>query len=190
MSEGIEATLVQHLLGVLMHFGLSLRRLGVTLVVAVAGLGPMESALSADGSLKAVLQSRYAVMKSAMAAHDGTAVDALLAPDFVSIDLMGQSETGAQLIAEVNALKPDPNKESATTLLSVSVSGNSATVKQRYDMKTVKAGEDGVQHNVELITVSTDTWVKPVGQWLIERTVTNEMSYYRDGQLVGHKQGL
>jgi hypothetical protein len=55
-------------------------------------------------------------------------------------------------------------------------------------MKTVKATPDGVQHNIELVTLSTDTWVKPAEVWLVQRTVTNELSYFRDGQLVVHKQ--
>jgi hypothetical protein len=55
-------------------------------------------------------------------------------------------------------------------------------------MKTVKTAADGTRHNIELVTLSTDTWVKPADVWLIERTVTNELSYFKDGQLVGHKQ--
>lgn len=157
--------------------------------LSIASFVSMGNAWSADDSLKAALQSRYAAMKSAMAAHDGAAVTAILAPDFTSIDVLGQSEGAAQMIGEVNALKPDPNKSSETTLLSISPAANSAVVKQRYDMKTIKTAADGSQHSVELITLSTDSWTKSAGAWLLQRTVTNEMSYYKDGQLVMHKQG-
>ena len=156
-------------------------------ILSIASLLPMDRAWSADGSLKAELQSRYAAMKSAMAAHNGDAIAAILAPDFVSVDISGQSESASQMIAEVNALKPDPNKSSVTTLVSISREANGAVVKQRYDMKTVRIATDGADA-IELVTLSTDTWVKPTGTWLLERTVTNEMSLYRDGQLAMHKQ--
>jgi hypothetical protein len=85
------------------------------------------AAWSADATLKTALESRYAAMKKAMAAHDGPAIAAILAPDFMSVDVTGQSETAAQMIAEVNGLKPDPNKSSATTLISIKQVANAVT---------------------------------------------------------------
>jgi Domain of unknown function (DUF4440) len=126
-------------------------------------------------------------MKAAMAAHDGAAMAAIFAPDFTSVDVSGQSKTASQVISEVNDLKPDPNKSSETTLISISPAANVATVEQRYDMKTVRTAADGTQHNVELVTLSTDTWIRRGGVWLIERTVTNELSYFVDGRLGQHK---
>ena len=111
----------------------------------------------------------------------------VLTPDFASIDVSGRSEAGPQMIADVNGLKPDPNKISTTTLLSVSPVASTVTVEQRYDMKTTKTAEDGVAHNVELVTLSTDTWVRSSNVWQIERTVTHELSYFIDGRLVAHK---
>jgi hypothetical protein len=55
-------------------------------------------------------------------------------------------------------------------------------------MKTVATTADGTQHSVELVALSTDTWVKPADVWLMQRTVTNELSLFRDGQLVMHKK--
>jgi hypothetical protein len=160
-----------------------LRNLGILGALSVLGLGAGSSAWSDNASLRSELQS-------AMAAHDGPAIAAILAPEFVSVDVNGQSEIASQMIAEVNGLTPDPNKSSETTLTSVTPAANAVTVEQRYDMKTVRTAADGTQHNIELITLSTDTWIKPAGVWLIERTVTNEMSIFRDGQLVGHQKKL
>ncbi len=168
-----------------MRVGWSPRRL--VLIVICAMTAGTSGASGADDSLKDTLQARYAAMKAAMAAHDATAITAILAPGFTSIDVLGQSEAAPQMIAEVNGLKPDPNKVSTTTLMSVSPAASAVTVEQRYDMKTIKAGADGVAHNVELVTLSTDTWVRPANVWLIGRTVTDELSYFVDGQLVGHK---
>jgi hypothetical protein len=91
------------------------------------------------------------------------------------------------VIADLNAVKPDPNKTSETTLISITPAANSLTVEQRYDMKTVRIAADGTQHNMELVSLSTDSWVKPADVWLIQRTVMNELSFFNDGQLVAHK---
>jgi hypothetical protein len=165
----------------------SLRNFGACLILCFLGVLVGSIAWSADDALREVLQSRYAVMKAAMAAHDGAAMTKMLAPDFMSVDVSGKLETASQLIAEVNGLKPDPNKSSETTLISLGPDANRVIVEQQYHMKTVRTAGDGTQHNVELITLSTDTWIKPADVWLMERTVTNELSYFDNGLLVAHK---
>ena len=140
-----------------------------------------------DASVRATFQSRYAAMKTAMGGRDSKAIAALLAPGFVSIDSSGQSETASQMIQEVDGLPKDPLKVSTTTLLSIKVVGSSAVVDQRYDMKTVKTAADGSKVNTQLITFSADTWVNINGVWLLQKTVTNQLDYYRNGQLVVHK---
>ncbi len=100
-----------------------LRNLGLILVLSVACVPAGSTAGAADDSLRAALQSRYADMKAAMAAHDAAALAAVLAPDFVSVDVSGQSKGASQVIADVNALKPDPNRTSETTLISITPGG-------------------------------------------------------------------
>lgn len=153
------------------------------LLASVVGV----TAARADDGVSAVLEGRYAAMKNCMAAHDARAIAALLAPDFISVDVNGQTEDGARMIQEVIALPTDPNKTSRTTLQSVQVSGDTAVVVQRYDMKTTKISPDGASRNTELVTVSTDTWVKADQTWLIRRTVTEQLDYYVNGQPAAHK---
>ena len=126
-------------------------------------------------------------MKVAMAARDGKAILMLLAPNFSSIDVSGQMESGGQMVGEVAQLPKDPKKVSHTTILSAKVVGTTATINQRYDMKTVKTNPDGTTKNVELVTLSTDTWVKSGDTWLLEKTVTEQMDYFVNGQPVMHK---
>jgi hypothetical protein len=140
-----------------------------------------------DITCKAPLEARYAAMKVAMAAHDGAGLRAILAPGFASIDVNGQRQSANQMIAEVSTIPPDPHKTSATAVLSCSGSAKGLTVKQRYDMKTVRPGPDGAPHKVELVSLSTDTWVKPGAVWLMERTITDDMTLYRDGKLAAHR---
>jgi hypothetical protein len=166
-----------------MRPGRLLRSLGLSLVLSVACI----SAGSADDSLRATLQSRYADLKAAIAARDAAALSAIFAPDFASVDVSGRSKVASQVIADLNAVKPDPNKTSETTLITITPGASAVTVEQRYDMKSVRTAADGTQHNIGLVALSTDSWIKPADVWLIQRTVTNELSFFNDGQLVMHK---
>ena len=137
------------------------------------GATAQDKGQNSDDPLRPVFEGRYAAMKSAMAARDAKAISEILAPDFISEDASGQKENADTMIQEVLALPKDPLKVSNTTILAIKVNAESATVDQRYDMKTTKAGPDGNKRDVELITVSSDTWVKSKDTWLLQRTVTN-----------------
>jgi hypothetical protein len=157
------------------------------LAACLCWLAAPAMAAGMDPALKSALEARYAAMKLAMASHDATALKAMLAPGFTSIDTMGQPEGSAQMIAEVMTIPRDPHRTTTTTVLSSSGSTKALVVKQRYDMKTLRPGPDGTQHPVELVSLSTDTWVKPGAEWLMQKTVTDDMTLYRDGKLAAHR---
>jgi hypothetical protein len=145
------------------------------------------ASVTAEENLKATLQLRYNAMKIAMAAHNGPAINAVLAPDFTATDLSGAKQTASQMIAEVNDLRIDPNKVGVTTLVSVNPVGSAIQVVQQYEMKSSRVGTDGVAHSIKLVTLSIDTWVNRGENWLLQQTVTKEMTLFRDGRLVVHK---
>jgi len=161
----------------------------IIFMVLLWSLASLASARPDNNGLKDTLQRRYAEMKAAMSAHDDKAMQALLAPDFVSIDVTGRSESATQMISEVDALPIAASEDyvSATTILSMRPAGKSVVVTQRYDMKTHKAGAEGVNRTTELITVSTDTWVKMNGAWILQKTETDRLDYYLNGQQVMHQ---
>ena len=99
--------------------------------MSVACVSADAAAGAADDSLRAALQSRYADLKAAIAARDAAALSAIFAPDFVSVDVTGRSKVASQVIADLNAVKADPNKTSETTLISITPAANSLTVEQR-----------------------------------------------------------
>jgi hypothetical protein len=136
--------------------------------------------------LRTALKARYADIKVAISNHDDAALETIFTPDFESIDVTGHVETAAQMIAEVNSLKPDPHKISITTIVSVMPEPNDVVVQQRYDMTTIKVAADGGSNKVELIALSTDTWIKPGKTWLCDKTVTDEISVLVNGQLAEH----
>jgi len=149
------------------------------------------SALAAqanDAQLRPLLESRYAAMKTAMASRDETALRALLAPGFVSVDANGNSKTTDQMVKEVIALPQDPNKKSETTLTSVTRNGDFATVVQEYHMTTTRTPANAsAPETIELLATSTDTWRLINGAWLVERTETNELQYKINGTVIAHK---
>lgn len=157
--------------------------------IAVALLVLSATGLSAHaGSLRESLEARYAQMKSAMHTHDARALGAILAPGFISVDLDGKTESADQMIQDVNALPSDSNRSSETTLLSIRPSKTGTVVEQRYTMRTKKQGQNGIEQNVELVAVSTDTWIMLDGKWRIQRTITDQLDYYIDGKHVLHQK--
>lgn len=152
------------------------------LMLATTALGAGAS------SLRASLEVRYAQMKSAMNTHDARALRAVLAPGFVSIELDGKTESADDMIRELDAVPTDADRSSKTALLSIRPGKTRTVVEQRYSMTTKKKGQDGLDHNVKLVAVSTDTWITVHGQWRIQRTVTDQLDYYIDGKHVLHRR--
>lgn len=156
-------------------------------VVAAWGMG---AALGQEGggALRAALEVRYAALKTAMAERDPQAISAVLTADFVSEDLSGKTVTAAEMVEQVKGLPKDPGNGSETTLVSVQADGDVATVEQRYHRKTTKAGAEGAPpQELEVETLSTDTWVRADGVWRIRRTVTKQLDLKVDGRLIAHK---
>jgi len=144
-------------------------------------------AYAQDDTLRPALEARYAAMQAAVGAKDQHAISSLVAPDFVSVDVSGHAENASQMIKDVVDLPADPNQTSKTTLLDIKTDANRVFVNQRYDMKTKKDAPDGATHEVELTTLSSDTWLNAKGIWLLQRTETKQTDYSVDGKLVVHK---
>jgi ketosteroid isomerase-like protein len=142
---------------------------------------------AAESALKSVLEGRYAALKAAIDARDRQALAALLAPGFASVDVSGKSQTAEQMLTQLAASRKDPNKVSETTLLSVKLNGDVATVSQRYHMTSAKVTSDGSRHPVELVTLSTDTWIRSGDSWLLRQTATDQLDYSVDGKAMPHK---
>ena len=161
-------------------------------LICAAALAFAAPALAQDSDVvtRIELEGRYAAMKAAMANRDAVAIKSLLADGFVSVDADGKSQNAAAMIKEVLALPPNPNRQSKTTLLSVQSDGSKASVEQRYEMTATTTASNGREKQVELNTVSSDTWIKDRGTWRILRTVTEQLDYSVNGQPVAHKENL
>jgi Domain of unknown function (DUF4440) len=144
-------------------------------------------ALADGSSLRSILETQYAVMKSAMTAKDEQGIRALLSPDFVSTDVSGKQEGAAQMILEVKTLPADPQRVSATRLEKITETIDGAQIEQRYEVKTKKSSPDGTLHDIELITLSTDNWINDNGAWRLRSTTTHQMDFFVDDRNVLHR---
>jgi hypothetical protein len=162
--------------------------------MALRKLLPLVGIMAASGcnqhseSLRDVLDSRYAALKTAMSSKDEGAIRGVLADGFVSVDVRGSSEGAADVIKEVLALPANPTRHSQTTIVSVKGDDRSATVEQRFAMTQQATGDDGVAHSVGVSTLSRDRWVNDHGTWRIARTATEKFDYAMDGVTVDHRE--
>jgi hypothetical protein len=159
----------------------------VFLWIACSFAGSTWASAADEANLRPVLEDRYAAMKSAMEKRDGDALSSLLTANFVSVDVSGQQENAAQIIAELKQLPADDARTSKTTIRSIKVERGTARVEQEYDMKTKRAAADGKIQDIELVTVSEDVWILSKGVWLCESTSTNQVDYTVNGQAVAHR---
>jgi|GEM_PF-3574446 ketosteroid isomerase-like protein len=162
-------------------------RLTAALTALSCAFACISVARANEGALQATLQARYTELRTAMAAHDSKGIAAILTERFISVDVSGKGEGVTQMTGDLNLLLRDPNRISTTTIASLSQDGDTAFVSQRYAMKTVRPGADGIAQHVELVAFSDDTWVKARGAWLLQRSETNEVDYYVNGKRVAHK---
>lgn len=144
----------------------------------------------AQTDAKAEFQARYTALRAAMEAHDAAAIGKIFAPDYQITDLSGDTHPGSELIERMNkmAARPaDPSRHAETKVLSATIAGNTATVDQQLVAGGKRAGDDGVEHTMEMVAQSTDTWVKTGDDWKLARTVQVSRTVKRDGEVFFHQ---
>ncbi len=140
-------------------------------------------------NLRAQIESSYSALRQAMDHRSPSEIQDLLAPGFDSIEVDGTHSNAEQMIASV--VKLPPNSESVdrhTTVVSLMLDGNIASLQQRYDRSYNRAGPDGVNHAMKLIANSSDKWLRVNGKWKLMNTTTLEMIISRDGEVVLHRK--
>jgi hypothetical protein len=130
---------------------------------------------------KADIEARAAGLKVAMDERDDKAIKKFLTKDFQSTDISGETSDADDMITRLAMIPVDPAMKSDSTIVSVTVDGPSAKVVQTRGMKMQRQGRDGVMHQGEFITSSSDTWVQQGATWLLKSTEVQEVTMKRDG---------
>lgn len=149
-----------------------------TMIVAVAG------AAQAQEDPKAVFESRYAELTTALFGADRSLAEGMLAPEYESTDIRGETYTRAQALERIGRRPDGMNFTPQTTVLKVKLNGTSASVDSQMAVKMQRPDENGEEMTLEITIVSADTWVQRGGVWLMQKSVQKEMSVARNGEVV------
>jgi hypothetical protein len=145
-------------------------------------------AFADEAADRALFQMRYDELHQATDARDQKTMEAIFAPEFVSVDLKDAKSPRDKLIAAIMASPKDLTRKGGTKVISVAVEGDAATVVQRYDMTSQQPDAAGKEHKVEVKAQSTDSWTKRDGNWLLVQTRTDLLDMVIDGQPFVHKE--
>ena len=128
----------------------------VLVAIAVAAIAQDKANPSAEKSMVLALENAW---NQAELHHDASAVDALVAETFISVDHRGHLQTKAQYITDLKDTSFNPEQISNTDT-SVYIYGNTAIVTSAYRTKGTDNGKPFVHHGR-----FTDTWVNMNGKW-------------------------
>jgi hypothetical protein len=157
----------------------------VFFALALTAAAPAFADEAAD---KAMFAMRYDELHQATDARDQKTMEAIFAPEFVSVDLKDVKSPRDKLIAAILASPKDPTRKGATKVLSAKIDGDKAMVHQRFEMTTQQPDAAGVKHNVEVTSEATDNWAKREGNWVLVQTRTDLLNMVIDGQPFVHKE--
>lgn len=148
------------------------------MIVAVAG------AAQAQEDPKAVFEGRYAELGTALFGDDRSAAERLLAPEYESTDIRGETYTRAQALERIGRRPEGMDFTPQFTVLKASPNGTTAAVDSQMTIKMQRPDESGEEMTLEITVVSADTWVQRGGIWLIQKSVQKEMTVARNGEVV------
>lgn len=123
------------------------------------------------------LQLQYAGIANALYAHDSETLKTLLTADFVSIAKDGGRKTLADLLHALDTAPPRFQRPTRTTIQAVQVSGDTATVRESYDVAIIGPASGGKGHVYGDVAQSTDVWKREGERWkLASMTVTDSQA--------------
>ena len=157
---------------------------GALVAVSIVGTAYAQDA-------KTTFDARYAEMHTAMQARDMAALGKVYASDFVMVDIQGD-EHGLTEMQEMMAKMPaatpaDPASGPKITVLSATVTGTNALVKQQMDVHIVRKDEAGTEMVLDVTILGDDTWVQRGGAWLLVRSEQKDLTVKKDGEVAFHQ---
>lgn len=152
--------------------------------VATVSLG---APAQAQDAAKAQFEGRYAELRTALEAHDAARLDTILAPEYQMLDIRGEARDRATVMERMAKMPQGPDRKASTTVLSATITGDNAAVRQQLSAAMKRTGDDGEEHAMEIVVLSDDTWVKRGDAWLLARSEQKDMTVKRDGEVFFHE---
>lgn len=159
------------------------------LAAGLAAITLTSGALAQDDP-KALFGARYAELRTAMQARDTAAIAKVITPDYTMTDIRGGSHDAAGLLALVGRMQAaggTGERKIEGEVVSATITGSTATVKEKSDTKATRTGPDGKPQTMELILVSDDTWALVDGVWRLKTSVQKDLTVMRDGEEFFHQ---
>jgi hypothetical protein len=143
--------------------------------------------ITGENPTRDVFLKHYVTFHSSQASRDSQKFASLITPDFVKEDVWGRSETGEEILRKMSEQSKDSSNAS-TSVLSVKVVDDVATVVQLYKSSNLTMMLSRQMRNVEYDIQTMDTWVKSNGTWLLRRSMMTKYDYTVDGNHITHKE--
>lgn len=150
---------------------------GGAMIIATA-----TAALAQDAN--SAFDARYAELATAMLAKDSAKLTTILAPEFESTDLRGDTHNRAEALARMAQMPDGADFKPQTKVLSTKVSGDAAAVESQMTVQIKRPDQDGKEMALDIAITADDLWVQRGGAWLLQKTVQKEMTVSRDGEVV------
>lgn len=151
---------------------------GSAMIVVVASAAQVQD----DG--KAAFEARYAELRTAMVTRDAAKVGAVLAPDYASTDVRGETHTRAEMLERLGQMPAAGDAKPQTRVIAVKLNGESAAVDSEMTVQMKRPDEQGAEMALDITVKADDTWVQRGGAWLLQKTVQKEMIVARNGEVV------
>lgn len=148
-----------------------------TMIVAVASVAHAQDA-------NAGFESRYAELTAAMLGKDSAKLSTILAPEFVSTDIRGETHNRAEALARMGQMPGGQDIKPQTKVLSAKLTADSAAVESQMTVQIKRPDQNGQEMALDIAIKADDTWVQRGGTWLLQKTVQKEMIVSRDGEVV------
>lgn len=150
---------------------------GGAIIVAASTAAQAQDANSA-------FEGRYAELTTALVGKDGAKLSTILAPEFESTDLRGETVNRTDMLARMTQMPAGPDIKPQTKLLSVKVAGDAAAVESQMTVQVKRPDQSGAEMALDVALTADDTWVQRGGVWMLQKTVQKEMIVSRDGEVV------
>ena len=155
--------------------------------IALSAAGTLGFAGIAQAQNAAVFDALYTQLHIATAAKDSAALAQLMAPGYRMTDIQGDTHGFAQVQERLAKLPSDPARKPKITVLSVTVTGASALIKQRMELHMSRPGADGTPAELDITALSDDVWAPSGGTWQLLSSEQRDLSVSKDGEVVFHQ---
>ena len=150
---------------------------GGAMIVAAASVAHAQDA-------QAGFESRYAELTAAMLGKDSAKLGTILAPEFESTDIRGETHNRAEALERMGQMPGGQDIKPQTKVLSVKLAGDSAAVESQMTVQIKRPDQNGREMALDIAVNANDTWVQRGGVWMLQKTVQKEMTVSRGGEVV------